>query len=145
MIHEITSEWKNGMQFNADVNNHTVSMDAEAKFGGKDAGPRPKTLLLASLAGCTGMDVVSLLKKMRVEVDDFRIKVSGELTDEHPKYYHKIHVAYSFEGSDLDQAKLEKAVKLSQEKYCGVSAMLGKVADLTYEITYRDVMADNLN
>jgi putative redox protein len=145
MIHKITSEWKNGMQFMGNIDNHTLTMDAEAQFGGTDAGPRPKALLLVSLAGCTGMDVVALLKKMRVDADGFTITVQGELTEEHPKYYHKIHVSYSFSGAGLDRSKVEKAVKLSQEKYCGVSAMLSKAADLTYEIKYNDILADSLN
>jgi putative redox protein len=145
MTHEISSEWKNGMQFETQVNEHSLTIDAEAQFGGVDAGPRPKPLLLVSLAGCTGMDVVSLLKKMRVDVTEFTINVTGVLTEEHPKYYHKIHVVYNFSGTDIDQSKVEKAVALSQEKYCGVSAMLSKAADLTYEIVYHDVFAANIN
>lgn len=82
------------------------------------------------------MDVVSLLAKMRVNFDAFDIDVSGELTEEHPKYYHKIHVIYRFRGEQIDRGKVEKAVALSQEKYCGVSAMLRKAADLSYEIVY---------
>ena len=138
MAHEITSEWESGMQFSSKINDHSLTMDAEAQFGGNDAGPRPKPLLLASLAGCTGMDVVSLLKKMRVEVDSFDIKVQGELTDEHPKYYHKIHVTYSFTGVDIDHSKVEKAVILSQEKYCGVSAVYKEVLEITSEIRIKE-------
>ena len=80
------------------------------------------------------MDVVSLLNKMRVPFEDIKIKVTAELTEEHPKYYHKIHLTYLIKGKDLDDVKVRKAVSLSQEKYCGVSAMLRKVAELTYEI-----------
>jgi putative redox protein len=108
-----------------------VSVDSHVKFGGQGKGPRPKPLLLFSLAGCTGMDVVSLLKKMRVDFTDFKIKVSAELTEDHPKYYHKIHLTYLFSGEDLDAGKIEKAVNLSQDKYCGVSYMLSKTAEIT--------------
>jgi len=122
------------MSFDAIVNGHVIPLDAEASVGGQDQGPRPKPLILVALAGCTGMDVVSILNKMRVELEDFKVDVSGELTDEHPKYFNKIHITYSFKGKDLPMDKLEKAINLSQERYCGVSAMLIKVAELTHEI-----------
>lgn len=136
MEHELEAKWTEGMSFEADVNDHTIVLDAAEKVGGKNKGPRPKPLLLFSLAGCTGMDVVSLLKKMRVEYEDFSIRVSGEVTDDHPKYYKKIHVIYQFKGNNLDKGKVEKAVNLSQEKYCGVSYMVKQAAELTYEIQY---------
>jgi putative redox protein len=127
-------KWKNNMAFDANINGHIIPLDAEASVGGQDQGPRPKPLILVALAGCTGMDVVSILNKMRVELEDFKVDVSGELTDEHPKYFNKIHITYSFKGKDLPMDKLEKAINLSQERYCGVSAMLIKVAELTHEI-----------
>jgi putative redox protein len=132
----IEARWTKGMSFEAEVNDHLMVMDAHSKFGGKDKGPRPKPLLLLSLAGCTGMDVVSLLEKMRVEVEDFKIRVTGELTDEHPKYYHKIHIHYQFKGKDINTSKVEKAVNLSQDKYCGVSYMLKQAAEITFDIEY---------
>jgi putative redox protein len=141
MAHEVNCNWKGEMAFKADIDEYSVSMDADQQFGGQGEGPKPKPLLLASLAGCTGMDVVSLLNKMRVEFDDLQINVSGELTDEHPKYYHKIHLVYTISGSNLNQAKVEKAINLSQDRYCGVSAMLKKAAQLTYEIEYREQVA----
>ena len=122
------------MTFETTIGDHTIILDADPKVGGNNKGPRPKPLLLASLAGCTGMDVVSLLGKMRVEFKDLEVKVNGELTSEHPRYYHKIHITYILKGVDLDHSKIEKAVTLSQEKYCGVSAMLEKAATITYEI-----------
>lgn len=97
-------------------------------------GLRPKAMMLSSLAGCSGLDVVSLLKKMRAEVEDFKIIVHGELTDEHPKYYHKVTVEYHFYGSELKQDKIEKAVSLSVEKYCGVMEMFRQFADVTTEV-----------
>lgn len=126
--------WKGNMAFSANVNGFTVPMDAAPVVGGKDLGPRPKPLTLAALGGCTGMDVVSILEKMRVPLESFEMKIEAEQTEEHPKIYNKIHIIYIFKGVDLPLDKLEKAVNLSQEKYCGVSAMLRKAAGITYEI-----------
>ncbi len=136
MTDEIKCNWKGGMAFGVEVNDHEITIDAVEQFGGKDRGPQPKPLLLVSLGGCTAMDVVSLLKKMRVDFEDISVNVSGELTDEHPKYFKKIHVTYIIKGDNVDTAKVEKAVILSQDRYCGVSAMLVKVSDLTHEIKY---------
>ena len=122
------------MSFDAEVNGFNIKLDAAEAVGGKNKGPRPKPLLLVSLGGCTAMDVVSILKKMRVEYDTFNMEINADMTDEHPKYYHTIHLKYIFSGKDLPMAKLEKAVDLSQERYCGVSAMLGKVAKIQTEI-----------
>jgi putative redox protein len=134
MKEELVAQWTNGMSFTSTVNDHEITIDAHPKVGGEGKGPRPKPLLLYSLAGCTGMDVVSLLKKMRVDYSDFKIRISAELTEDHPKYYSKIHISYIFSGQDIDKGKVEKAVNLSQDKYCGVSYMLGKAAEITYEI-----------
>ncbi len=133
-----TTTWKKEMAFEAEANGHKITIDAKAEAGGKDLGPRPKPLMLVSLAGCTSMDVISILRKMRVEPDDFQVEASGEETDEHPKHYSKIHIKYIFKGKDLPKEKLEKAVKLSQEKYCGVSHMLAKAAELTHEIEVQE-------
>lgn len=131
---EVIVDYTEGMSFAGHDAQFSVQMDAKPEVGGVDKGPTPKPLLLMSLGGCTGMDVVSLLKKMRQEYDSYQMKITGEQTDEHPKYYHKIHIDYVFEGADLDTAKVRKAVDLSQEKYCGVSYMLKQSAELTYSI-----------
>lgn len=115
--------------------NHWVPMDSIKKFGGSEAATKPIEMLLMSLGGCTGMDVLSLLKKMRVDIDDFKIEISGEREDEHPKIFTKLHLEYYFVGNNIDETKVQKAVSLSQEKYCAVSAMLKKSAELTYNIT----------
>lgn len=122
------------MSFETEVNGHKIILDADASVGGQDKGPRPKPLLMVSLAGCTAMDVVSLLGKMRVTVDSFRVEVEGELSEEHPKVYKYLHIRYIFKGDNLPPDKIEKAISLSQEKYCGVSAMLSKATKLSYEI-----------
>ena len=138
MSNKVDCTWKGDMAFEAEVNDFKLLMDADEVVGGKNQGPRPKPLTLASLGGCTGMDVISILKKMRVEPEFFNIEISGELTEEHPKYYRKIHLEYQFKGKDLPLDKIEKAVTLSQDRYCGVSELLKKGAELTYEIKILD-------
>jgi len=130
----INVEWLENMAFKTVVNGHEFVIDAVEKVGGEDRGPRPKPLMMASLAGCTGMDVVSILKKMRVELDYFNVVVEAELTEEHPKHFIKMHVIYEFKGKDLPMAKLEKAIELSEERYCGVSATYKQTMELTSEI-----------
>lgn len=134
MNHEIECRWMVNMAFDVDIDGHHLTLDANPDLGGENRGPRPKPLLLASLAGCTGIDVVSILNKMRVPLEGFRITVSGQQTEDHPKIYDKINVTYYFRGKDLPMDKLEKAVHLSEEKYCGVSAMLKKAGLIEYEI-----------
>jgi putative redox protein len=111
----------------------TLFIDAPDE-GIENKGLRPKALMLSSLAGCSGLDVVSLLKKMRAEVDDFKMVVHGELTEEHPRYYHKVVIAYHFYGSDLQEDKINKAVKLSVDQYCGVMEMFRQFAKVTTEV-----------
>ncbi len=136
MSHETRIELKEGMAFDVELEGHKFTIDAAEEFGGKNYGPTPKPLLLSALAGCTGMDVVSLLRKMKVPFDSFVVEVDGDTTDEHPKVYKAIRVRYILKGSGLEENrdKIEKAVELSRTKYCGVAAMLGKTAALTYEI-----------
>jgi putative redox protein len=122
------------LSFNVELQGHTFTVDSDEQFGGKDRGPRPKALVLSALAGCTGMDVASILGKMKMPYDSFAVEVDAEQTDEHPKVYKKITLRYIFTGSDLDRSKIEKAVNLSETKYCGVSAMLGKTAEIQTEI-----------
>ncbi|MEA3496767.1 MAG: OsmC family protein [Bacteroidota bacterium] len=131
---EIDVNWKDKMAFDTELNGHSITIDAEANVGGEDKGPRPKPLMLIALGGCTAMDVISILKKMRVEPDKFNVKVQAEETNEHPKHFSKFHITYQFWGKDLPMAKIEKAVKLSEERYCGVTLMLNKAAEITNEI-----------
>ena len=134
MSHKTNVTWTGAMSFEAEVNDFKIKLDADEAVGGKNTGPRPKPLTLVSLGGCTGMDVISILGKMRVVPEYFNVEVTGELTEEHPKYYDKLHIRYIFRGDDLPMEKLEKAVTLSQERYCGVSEMLRKAATITREI-----------
>lgn len=138
MAETVNVKWTEGMSFEAEVNDFKITLDATPAVGGQNKGPRPKPLTLVSLGGCTGMDVISILNKMRVVPDYFNVEVSGEMTDEHPKYYHKIFIKYIFRGKDLPMAKLEKAVTLSQDRYCGVSEMLRAKSELIHEIVVED-------
>jgi len=138
MKNKVDVTWTEDMAFEATVNGHKIMIDAVEAVGGKDRGPRPKPLLLLSLGGCTGMDVVSMLKKMRVEYEGLNIEVEGDLTEEHPKFYHTITIVYRFKGKDLPMDKLEKAVSLSQERYCGVTAMLAKAATIGHRIVVEE-------
>ncbi len=130
----INVKWTGNMAFETEVAGHKIVMDADLESGGEDTGVRPKPLQLVALGGCTGMDVVSLLKKMRVDIDDFQMIIEGELSEEHPKHYQSIHLIYQFKGKDLPIDKLEKAVSMSEDKYCGVAALYKKAIPLTYEI-----------
>lgn len=134
MKHNVNTTWKGNMMFDSLVDDHHVIMDAPVNGGGEDKGPSPKKLMLTALAGCTGMDVVSILKKMRVELDNFNINIEADVTEEHPKHYKSMHIIYEFTGKDLPLDKLEKAVKLSQDQYCGVSFMYKKAMVITFEI-----------
>ncbi|MBI5218348.1 MAG: OsmC family protein [Bacteroidia bacterium] len=134
MKNKIEISWIDTMAFETHIDGHTLYLDAAAEFGGKDMGPMPKNLMMVSLAGCSGMDVASLLKKMEIAVEEFKVSVDGDLTEEHPKHFYKMHMIYQFKGNNLPLDKLEHAVKLSQEKYCGVAAVLKKALELTWEI-----------
>ena len=134
MKHVVDMSWTDNVAFQTDLDGHKMIIDADIPTGGNDLGPRPKKLMLTALAGCTGIDVIMILKKMKVSPETFNVIVEGDLTDEHPKYYHRIKVIYKFKGKDLPIDKLEKAVKLSEEKYCGVSALYKKAIDLETEI-----------
>lgn len=132
--HVIKTQWKGDMAFEADVNGHKVIMDANTEGGGHDLGPSPKKLMLVALSGCTGMDVVSILRKMRVNLEKCSIEVQGDVAEEHPKRYTKMHVIYEFTGKDMPMDKLEKAVKMSEETYCGVEALYRMAIEITSEI-----------
>lgn len=134
MKETINVRWMDGMAFEANISGKKIIIDAVESVGGKSRGPQPKPLMMVSIAGCTGMDVISILEKMRVKVDKFNVKVEGELTEEHPKHFSKMNIIYEFSGKDLPMAKLEKAVNLSQDRYCGVSYNYRKSFELNHEI-----------
>jgi putative redox protein len=134
MKHVVDMAWTDKVAFETDMDGHKVVIDATKESGGSDLGPRPKKLMLTALAGCTGVDVIMILRKMKVEPDAFNVIVEADVTDEHPKHYNKMKVIYQFKGKDLPKDKLEKAVKLSEEKYCGVTAVYKKAIKMESEI-----------
>lgn len=125
---------KEQMQFTGELEGFDIPLDSDPAFGGTGNGPKPKGLALTALAGCTAMDVISILRKMKIEPEQFSVTAESELTEEHPKIFKEIHLTYHFGGAGLPVDKLEKAIKLSQERYCGISAMLGKVVPIRWEI-----------
>ena len=135
MKNKIEVSWKEELLFESKAPEGNIIINGNA-VDGQDVGLRPKAMMLSSLAGCSGMDVVSLLKKMRAEVDDFKIDVEASLTDEHPKIYDKVHVTYRFYGNDFKKDKIEKSVKLSVDRYCGVMEMFRQFSEVTTEIVY---------
>jgi putative redox protein len=136
-IHEISLSHLKAMSFEVLQNGHKITLDAAAEFGGTGAGVRPKAMMLSALAGCSAMDIVSLLNKMHVPFEQFSIEVKGELTEEHPKMYHVVDLKYIIKlQNEADKDKMEKAVNLSQEKYCGVAAMFRSFAKLNFVVQY---------
>lgn len=131
---QISIDWTDGMSFKSNVNGHEIILDAGEEVGGKNRGPRPKPLMLLALAGCTGMDVISILKKMRVELKDFRVTTDANVTEDHPKHYNEITIYYEFWGDNLPKDKIEKAIKLSEDQYCGVSHVYKQAMKINTEI-----------
>jgi putative redox protein len=129
---------KDGMHFMGELEGFDVPIDAGPEFGGKGKGPKPKGLVLTSLAGCTAMDVISILRKMKTEPRSFSVEVEADVVDEHPRVFERIKITYRLEGNGLTREKVEKAVQLSQDKYCGVSAMLVKAAPIDYDIVIEE-------
>ena len=136
--HTTKTIWRKNNIFDTEVDGHLITIDLAKEAGGDDAGPRPKKLMLVAAAGCSGIDVVSLLKKMRVGLKGFDIQIEAEVSEEDPKQYTSMKVIYEFEGEELPMEKLEKAVKLSYEKYCGVIALYKKAILVAYEIRIKN-------
>ncbi len=131
------------MQFNTLINGHTIVMDAPERVGGEDAGPIPKPFVLTALSGCTGMDVVALLRKANLAVDDFSLKVTGELSKQQPLEYVAMHIVYDFRGNESTREAVLDAVTTSQEKICGVSSMLKKALPVSWEVNFNGVQLFN--
>ncbi len=122
-----------GMQFTGYADSrHAIIMDSSREVGGEDSGARPMELLLLGLGGCTAMDVVSILRKMRQKVERFEVEIEAERAKTHPQVYTKVHIIYKLWG-DISEEKLKKAIELSQETYCSASSMFKKTAEVTYE------------
>ena len=134
---EVTTHarWVEGLKFaGAGWSGHEIMMDANVESGGEDSGARPMELLLVGLTGCTGMDVVSLLRKMRVPFTGLELNVSADKSEEHPSVFTAIRLEYVVRGQDIDPEKVNKAVALSMERYCSVSAMLRKACPIEHSV-----------
>lgn len=128
------------MSFEAETEtNHKVLMDLAEKSGGADKGPRPMELVLVSLAGCTAVDVVSILKKMREQLEALEVNVESERVDQHPRVYKEIEIEFNLRGKNLKEESVKKAIELSLNKYCSVKTMLQKTAEISYAYTIVNV------
>jgi putative redox protein len=131
-----TVRWIDGMMMVGEsASGHAIVMDGPEDLGGKNLGVRPMEMLLLGMGGCTTVDVVSTLKKMRELVTDCRVEISAERAEEHPKVFTKIHLHFMVKGENLNEKKISKAVSLSADKYCSASIMLGKMASITHDFS----------
>ena len=130
----ISVNWVDGMlMVGKSHSGHSITMDGPPEIGGNNLGVRPMEMLLLGVAGCTMIDVVTTLKKMRQDLTNCETKLSAERAEEHPKVFTDIHIQFIVKGQDLDPKKVEKAITLSAEKYCSASIMLGKTASITHD------------
>jgi putative redox protein len=129
----VNMSWKGNLAFEAETESwHRILLDAKQEVGGEEKGPRPMEVLLVSLAGCTAMDVASILKKKRVNLQNMTVKVNAEQAPQHPKYFTRIDVEFNFEGFDIREEDVKRAIELSKDKYCSVSVMLEGKAEISY-------------
>jgi putative redox protein len=136
-IKRASARWVEGLEFEAETGSgHRMILDASEEAGGKNHGPRPMEMLLVGLAGCTGMDVIDILRKKRQAVNGLEVHVEGARAEEHPMVYTDIEVVYVVRGKDISPQAVARAIELSETKYCSAGAILGKTAQLKtrYEI-----------
>lgn len=130
---KVNIDWQGKMKFTGtDEAGNSINMDAPVAAGGDGSAPTPLSLVLMAIAGCTGIDVLSILSKMKIKLDNFSMEVEGERADQHPKIFTNINVLYKFKGADLPRDKVERAVKLSVDKYCSVGHIVNKSAQINY-------------
>lgn len=136
---KISMDWKGGLKFTGTSRfGHEITTDGSKKAGGEEAGYQPTELMLFGLAGCTGIDVVLIAQKMKQEVNALIINIDAEQKDSHPKFVTRANIEYIFTGKNLDEAKLEQAIELSQERYCSVSNTMAGVTKITHTITINE-------
>lgn len=136
---KINVDWQGDLEFKNQLpSGHDLTTDGSEESGGHNKGPRPMELLLAGLAGCTGIDIVLILRKMKNELEDFEMNVEAERAEEAPKRFTKIHIKYMLKGKKLDERKVERAIKLSEEKYCSASNSLNAEITSSYQIEATD-------
>ncbi len=132
---EINVNWQGDMEFLSSLpSGHSITLDSSPDSGGHNKGPRPMEMLLTGLGGCTGIDIVMILNKMKQEIESFSMDIDGERAEEPPKRFTKIHITYKLKGKNLDERKVERAIKLSEEKYCSASSSLNAEITSGYEI-----------
>ena len=138
MDDKITTQWKGDLIFESlNPNDSTLILGSGPNKDDNISGP--KVLMLSSLAGCSGLDVISILEKMKIKLSDFKMNTSAELTKEHPKYYKKVNLEYHFSGSNLNEEKINRAVELSVTKYCGVMEMFRKFAEVNTSSHFHNI------
>jgi len=135
-LHHVTTSWKGNMHFECLADNHIITLDKLEIHGGNDLGGRPKALILAAMGGCTGMEIVAILAKMRLKMEGLEISITGELNNEQPKIYKSVHLLYQVRSRLEDREKIERAIRLATDKYCGVVAMVRHFATVTFEISF---------
>ena len=130
----ISVKWIDGMlMVGKSDSGHAIVMDGPPEIGGENLGVRPMEMLLLGMTGCTVIDVISTLKKMREDVVDCQTQVNADRSEEYPKVFTNIHVHFVLRGKQLNPLKVDKAIKLSAEKYCSASIMIGKTAIITHD------------
>ena len=133
--------WKHGMAFETRTpSGHSVTLDASEEVGGLDTGPRPTEMLLHATASCTGIDIVSILHKMRLSIESFSMKIDGVREAEHPKRFTTIHILYVLEG-DMPEERVRRAIELSVKRYCSVSHSLNATFTYSYQLNGGDVVS----
>ncbi len=133
-------EWDGDVAFTGTTETgHRVAMDGPPDHGGRNRGPRPTELVLVGMGGCTSFDVVHILRKARADVRGCTARIEADRADEDPKVFTRMHVHFVVRGHDLKEATVERAIRLSAEKYCSVSIMLGKTAEITHSFEIVDV------
>ncbi|ADQ15531.1 OsmC family protein [Halanaerobium hydrogeniformans] len=136
---DVNVDWQGGLEFSSDLpSGYEITVDASEESGGNNNGPRPMELLLTGLGGCTGIDVVLILEKMKAELEDFKLEIKAERAEEPPKRFTKIHLNYKFTGKNLNERKVERAINLSETKYCSASSSLNAEITSSYEIVNTD-------
>lgn len=134
--HHTHTQYTGGLSFSTQIDNHQIITDSGAADGGQNAGPSPKKLMLASLAGCTGIDIAMILNKMKVEFKDLSIDINADLTNTTAQTYSAVHLIYRVSIDPFNQHKMNRAVQLSEEKFCGVMHMFRKFAKVTHEVQF---------
>ena len=135
-----TIQWTGEVSFEGSADSgHKVTMDGPSEHGGRDRGSRPMELVLIGMGGCTAFDVVHILRKSRQEITDCAAEINAERADTEPKVFTRIHVHFKVSGKKLDPKRVENAIKLSAEKYCSASIMLGKTAKITHDFEIVEV------